>query len=216
MAGENPNEQVICYVSRHGTTDWNANSGNGGGRYRGQKDIPLDAQGREDAKEAARFLANIKFGQAWSSDLSRSKDTAKEILKGKGIKVIPLASLKPLDSGKFTGMQKDDAKEDMKYYQEHTDVRIPGGESIDGMHKRVRPPVFKAFRAGLRTGKPSLLAVHSSVIHSIGHLLHDDHTAALVEPGGVIEVIFDGKKFHAKPIFKAKNDKGTGEAHYAS
>jgi broad specificity phosphatase PhoE len=213
---ENPTGQVIAYVSRHGTTDWNSNGSNGGGKYRGQKDIPLDDKGREDAKEAADFLSKVPIGQAWSSDLSRAKDTAKEILKGRGIKSIPTTALRPLDSGKYTGMSKDDAKEDMKYYQEHTDVRIPGGESIDNMHKRVRPPLFKAFRAGLRTGKPSLLSVHSSVIHSLGHLLHDDHTRALVEPGGVIEVIFDGKKFHAKPIFKVREEDKAKQSAYAS
>ena len=199
MAVENPKDQVVAYILRHGSTKLNQEN-----RYRGQMDVPLDDQGKQDAKEAAEFLADKPIGQAWTSDLSRAKNTAKEVLKDRGIKPTSVKSLEPLDAGKYTGEKKDDLQEIMKRYHDDTSLRIPGGESIDDMHKRVRPPLFKAFRAGLRTGKPSLVSAHSSVIHSVGHLLHDDHKAALVEPGGVVAVVFDGKKFQAKPIFKPK------------
>jgi broad specificity phosphatase PhoE len=146
--------------------------------------------------------------------LDRATGTAKEILKGRGIKAVKTPALLPLDAGKFTGMKKDDAKADMKYYHDHTDERIPGGESIDGMHKRVRPLLFKGFRAGLRTGKPSLFSAHASVIHSLGAILHEDHKAALVEPGGVVAVTFNGKSFDAEPVLKPKQEKE--QSAYAS
>jgi broad specificity phosphatase PhoE len=202
-------DQVVAYIGRHGTTDLNKED-----KYRGQKDVPLDAQGRQDAKDQAKFMADKPIGQAWTSNLSRSKDTAKEVLKGRGIKATPLASLMPLDAGKFTGKKKGDHKEDMEYYHKHTDARIPGGESIDGMNKRTRSPLLKGLRAGVRTGKPSYFSAHSSVIHSLGNLLHGNHEHALVEPGGVVAVTFDGKKFHAKPVFKPKKEKQ--ESAYAS
>ena len=202
-------EKVVAYVVRHGTTKLNEEN-----RYRGQKNVPLDEKGKNDAKELAKFFADKQIGQAWTSPLIRATDTAKEILKPKGIKAAKAPALLPLDAGKFTGMKKDDAKADMKHYHEHTDERIPGGESIDGMHKRVRPILFKGFRAGIRSGKPSLFSAHSSVIHSLGAILHEDHKAALVEPGGVVAVVFDGKKFEAKPILKPKQEKE--ESAYAS
>ena len=209
MADEKPNDQVVAYVLRHGTTALNEEN-----KYRGQKNVPLDDKGKEDAKALAKFMADKPIGQVWTSDLSRAKDTIKEILKGRHIKAISLESLRPLDAGKFTGEKKDDHEEDMKYYHKHTDARIPGGESIDGMNKRVRVPLLRALRAGVRTGKPSLISAHSSVIHSLGNLLHGNHEHALVEPGGVVAVTFDGKKFHAKPIFKPKKE--TKETAYAS
>jgi broad specificity phosphatase PhoE len=202
-------DQVVAYIGRHGTTALNESD-----RYRGQADVPLDDQGKQDAKAQAKFMADKPIGQAWTSNLSRSKDTAKAVLKGRGIKAIPLSSLRPLDAGKFTGEKKSEHKEDMKYYHEHTDARIPGGESIDGMNKRVRPVLLKGLRAGVRTGKPSYFSAHSSVIHSLGNLLHGDHEHALVEPGGVVAVTFDGKKFQAKPVFKPKKEKQ--ESAYAS
>lgn len=202
-------EKTVAYVVRHGTTKLNEEN-----RYRGQKDVPLDEKGKNDAKELAKFFADKLIGQAWTSPLSRATATAKEILKGRGIKAVPVDGLLPLDAGKFTGMKKDDVQAAMKYYHEHTDERIPGGGSIDGMHKRVRPSLFKAFRAGLRSGKPSLISAHSSVIHSLGAILHENHKAALVEPGGVVKVMFDGKKFNAVPVLKPKQEKE--ESAYAS
>jgi len=202
-------DQVVAYVVRHGDTTLNDEN-----RYRGQKNVPLNDKGKNDAKELAKFFADKQIGQAWSSPLTRATDTVKEILKDKGLKATKVPGLLPLDAGKFTGMKKDDAKADMKYYHEHTDVRIPGGESIDGMHKRVRPALFKAFRAGLRTGKSSLISAHSSIIHSLGAILHEDHKAALVEPGGVVAITWDGKKFDAKPVLKPKQEKE--QSAYAS
>src|SRR5260370_17237862 len=153
MADEKKNKQIVAYVMRHGTTKLNEEN-----RYRGQKDTPLDDKGKKDAKELAKFFGNKKIGQAGTSPLGRAADTAKEVLKGKGIKAIKASALLPLDSGKFTGMKKDDANADMTYYHDHTSERIPGGESIDGMHKRVRPIFFKGFRAALTSGKPILIS----------------------------------------------------------
>ncbi|HZS43339.1 MAG TPA: histidine phosphatase family protein [Candidatus Paceibacterota bacterium] len=200
-------EKTVAFIVRHGSTRLNDEN-----KYRGQLDVPLDERGKREAKEVAEFLKNQPIGQAWTSDLRRAKDTAKEILKGRGLKAIPTEKLRPLDSGKFAGKSKDEYKEQMEYYHEHPEEKIPGGESINGANNRMRKPLLKAFRAGLR-GKPSLVSAHASVIHSAGHLLHNNHKAALVKPGGAVKVIYDGEKFKARPIFKAKME---DEKHYAS
>lgn len=200
--------KTVAYVVRHGDTEFNDEN-----KYRGQMDIPLNDNGKQDAKELAEILKDKPIGQAYTSDLSRARDTAREILKGRGIKATPVTALRPLDSGKFAGKSKDKYKKEMDYYHKHTDKRIPGGESIDDLHNRSRRPLLRAFRAGVR-GKPSLISAHSSIVHSVGDLLHGDHEHALVHPGGMVEIIWDGKKFHAEPVFKAK-DENKGD-HYAS
>jgi len=64
----------ILFV-RHGETDWNAE-----GRLQGQKDTPLNALGRVQAKEAGRRLgmlaSNIDALPWIVSPLSRTRETA--------------------------------------------------------------------------------------------------------------------------------------------
>ncbi|MCZ2804687.1 histidine phosphatase family protein [Modestobacter sp. VKM Ac-2983] len=61
-------------VWRHGRTEWNA-----AGRFQGQLDPPLDAEGRSQAARTAPHLAALLNGQETllvSSDLQRAVDTA--------------------------------------------------------------------------------------------------------------------------------------------
>jgi len=66
------------YFLRHGETDWNAE-----GRLQGQKDIPLNDRGREQARQAGRKLAKLLARQQtvhdellWcASPLSRAVET---------------------------------------------------------------------------------------------------------------------------------------------
>ena len=65
----------ILFFVRHGETDWNAE-----GRLQGQRDIPLNDVGREQAAMAGRMLARLTPDSAalpWLvSPLSRTQETA--------------------------------------------------------------------------------------------------------------------------------------------
>src|SRR5579885_2523768 len=98
-------EKTVAFIVRHGSTRLNDEN-----KYRGQLDVSLDERGKREAKEVAEFLKNQQIGQAWTSDLRRAKDTAKEILKGRGLKAIPTEKLRPLDSGKFGERAKTNIK----------------------------------------------------------------------------------------------------------
>ncbi|MDO4742344.1 MAG: histidine phosphatase family protein [Candidatus Saccharibacteria bacterium] len=63
---------------RHGETDWNLE-----GRLMGQKDVPLNERGREQAKVLRNKLADVGFDCCYSSPLSRAKETAEIICKDK-------------------------------------------------------------------------------------------------------------------------------------
>jgi len=72
------------YLFRHGTTNDNAE-----GIFSGWRDVPLNAKGIRDARIVALRLRDKKFELAFQSNLVRSKQTLKEVLKfHKNVKVI--------------------------------------------------------------------------------------------------------------------------------
>lgn len=203
-----PENQVVLYVVRHGQTILN-----GEGKFRGTIDVPLDEKGIKDAKQLAKFFENIKIGDAWSSSLDRATHTACIILDPKGLEASPTDELKSLDVGDLAGKLKSEHQAELEYYQEHTNEPFPGGESIQHFRARVRPPILRAIHAGIRNGSPSMIVSHASIVHETGNIIHQDHTSALVKPGGVVAVMYDGKHFTAVPIVKAEKPP---TLHYAS
>lgn len=188
----------VAYVVRHGTTELNSQ-----GKFRGDKDIPLDAKGRKDAQQAAEFLKDKDLGNAYSSDLSRAKDTAKAVVGDKFVDTTE--NLRPLDVGNLAGKKKSEHMSEIAAIQKDHSLRLPGSdENLADFDQRIRHPLLKAFHAGIRTGKPSVVFTHASVIHGLGHLLHNDHEHNLVKPGGIVQVSFNGKDFIAEPVFKSK------------
>jgi len=63
----------VCrlYLVRHGTTTMNVEN-----RYRGRRDIPLDAQGYQDAVDAARRLSTADVAAVYTGPLRRTIATA--------------------------------------------------------------------------------------------------------------------------------------------
>lgn len=64
--------QII--LVRHGRTPWNKDK-----IFRGSKDIPLDDIGREEAWALGEWLKEETIHAAYSSPLSRARDTAMAI-----------------------------------------------------------------------------------------------------------------------------------------
>ncbi|GAA5877378.1 hypothetical protein JCM3774_003579 [Rhodotorula dairenensis] len=68
---------VTVTIVRHGETDHNK-----AGIVQGHLDVPLNAQGVAQASVTGRWFAEqgIRFDEAWSSDLSRARVTAEQIV----------------------------------------------------------------------------------------------------------------------------------------
>jgi probable phosphoglycerate mutase len=70
------------YFIRHGQTDWNAI-----GRMQGQSDIPLNATGLQQAKEAAEKFVGLDIDRIVSSPLKRASVTAQIICDRIGARI---------------------------------------------------------------------------------------------------------------------------------
>lgn len=62
---------LIC---RHGETEWNKAR-----KFQGSMDIPLNSEGREQARRIAEVMSGEGLSGVWTSPLSRAHDTAKRI-----------------------------------------------------------------------------------------------------------------------------------------
>ena len=89
----------VIYLIRHGETEWNSQ-----GRIQGHTDIGLSEIGHSQAVSTAKRLENIKFDAAYSSDLTRTKDTAKVILGNSSTPLQATETLREYNKGVFEGL----------------------------------------------------------------------------------------------------------------
>jgi broad specificity phosphatase PhoE len=129
----------ICtlYLIRHGTTTMNVEN-----RYRGRRDVPLDAQGWADAVEAARELSPMGIAAVYAGPLRRTINTAQVIADECRIPDVRiLHGLVNLDYGEWEGMTSEEASmfdpHAFKLYSESPNEAIcPNGERLaDGQER---------------------------------------------------------------------------------
>ena len=97
----------VCriYLVRHGTTTLNVEN-----RYRGRRDIPLDAQGYQDAVDAARRLSGVGLAAVYTGPLRRTIATAQIIADEARVPDIRiLHGLNNVDYGAWEGMTAEEA-----------------------------------------------------------------------------------------------------------
>lgn len=181
---------------RHGETDWNRTR-----RAQGQADVPLNDEGRAQALEAARHLADVDVVAVYSSDLGRAVDTAAPIADKHGLEVRTDPRLREIDQGEWEGVPVDEIKErwpelwgPARHWR-----RRPGGESP----AEVRVRALAALRDIVRSHPDGAVVVasHGGTIRWIGAaaLGLDDRGSARMHGlanGGIVSVearIEDGR-----------------------
>ena len=103
--------------------------------FTGRIDSPLTARGREQAATVAQHLGPVRFDRIISSALSRTKDTAAEIARGRGIPVEPIADLNEIDVGDASGKPFDELR-GLPGASDDGFRQWPGGESLEQVHRR--------------------------------------------------------------------------------
>ncbi|MBM4286475.1 MAG: histidine phosphatase family protein [Deltaproteobacteria bacterium] len=146
---------------RHGQTPWNRDK-----IFRGSKDIPLNDQGREEARLAGEWLRGETIHAAYTSPLSRSRDTAQAIAVHHGLAVQDLPGLTDLCYGDWEGLPLTEVK--VKYADLYRQwersphlVRFPGGETLAEVRARAWDAVMQA--CARHPGRTVLLSAHRAV-----------------------------------------------------
>ena len=116
------------YVVRHGTTTMNVQN-----RYRGRRDIPLDAQGYQDAVDAARRLSTEGLTAVYTGPLRRTIATAQIIADEARVPDIRiLHGLVNLDYGDWEGMTADLRDTEARYLHVSRGPRRASADRRDG------------------------------------------------------------------------------------
>ena len=174
-------------IFRHGETDWNVQE-----RFQGHMDIPLNEQGREQARRLAPTLAQYKLEAVLASDLSRAHETGQIVARALSIPVFTDVDLREAHLGAAQGMTRPEIE--FKFGLElatrwrswkavDADISYPGGETGDAIRARA----FRAMERFLRAQPFQIIGVasHGGVIRRVMQHLLPKHAGPVPIPNGV-------------------------------
>ena len=175
----------VCelYLIRHGTTTLNVQN-----RYRGRRDVPLDAQGWADAVDAARQLSPVGLTAVYAGPLRRTINTAQVIADECRIPDVRiLHGLVNLDYGEWEGMTAEEAAMfDPSAFQLYTDdpsrALCPNGERLTDAQERM----IEAVRliGSRHEGERVAAVTHAVMIRLVVARLLDRHGSSWRIPVG--------------------------------
>jgi broad specificity phosphatase PhoE len=130
------------FLVRHGTTTLNVQN-----RYRGRRDVPLDAQGYQDAVDAARELSGCGVAAVYTGPLRRTVATAQIIADEARVPDLRiLHGLNNVDYGVWEGLTAQEAEQhdpvSFAAYRTSPEVAVcPAGERLTDAQARITQAV---------------------------------------------------------------------------
>ncbi len=147
-------------IVRHGETDANAEQ-----IIQGQTDTELNEKGKEQAKKAAFRFKNEKIDAIFSSDLTRTKQTAAEIARFHNIPIQYTKELRERNYGSVEMKTKDEYYDVIeKSGKTRHEFKPDGGESFKEVMERA-----KKFLKKMRKyeGKTGVIVSHGGFIRML-------------------------------------------------
>lgn len=131
-------DECQLFLVRHGTTTLNVQN-----RYRGRRDVPLDAQGYQDAVDAARQLSSTGLTAVYTGPLRRTIATAQIIADEARVPDLRiLHGLNNVDYGAWEGLTAEEASmyspETFSLYRTDPHHAVcPAGERLSDAQSRM-------------------------------------------------------------------------------
>jgi len=160
---------------RHGITDWNK-----AGRWHGQSDISINAEGRAEADKDAQILKSYTIDKVYISQLRRTQETFAEIDKTLhlAVPIITAAALNERDYGIYTGQNKWQVKtqlgeETFNHLRRDWDYPIPEGESLKDVYERIVPYYQSQILPDLQAGLNVLIVSSGNTLRALTKFLEN-------------------------------------------
>lgn len=144
---------------RHGDVE-------GGKLLLGHTDSPLSDEGRQAVRLTAAKLASTKIDALYSSDLSRSVESASIIGEARGLPATRVSAFRELHMGEWDGLHtsevfKTQREELDRWWRDPAGYRTPGGEGLADLHARVVPALMEVVER--HRGETVCLVAHGGV-----------------------------------------------------
>lgn len=158
---------------RHGQSIWNLEN-----RFTGWVDVPLTAQGVEEARSAGKKLHSLNIDVAYTSVLRRAEHSLDLIIETMGIElpIIRDQALNERHYGDLQGLNKEDTAkkfgdEQVKIWRRSYDIPPPNGEALKNTAERTLPFFERCILGDIRQGKDVLVVAHGNSNRSIVMML---------------------------------------------
>lgn len=179
---------------RHGATAWNEE-----GRWQGFTDISITDSGKEEIKQAAQSIKDIRIDLAYTSNLTRTKESYQEIVRELGLAcpVVHEAALNERDYGIYNGKNKQEVRqelgeEEFEKLRRDFDYPVPAGETLKNVYERVVPFYKQKILNDLKSGKNVLVVSSGNTIRALIKYLENisDEDIARVDLGFGAVLVF--------------------------
>ena len=198
--------KTTLILIRHGESEANREH-----VFAGQKDVKLLDQGVEQAKKAAKFIAeNDNVDNVYSSDLQRAYQTGECIAELFGIDVIKNKNLREIYAGMWQGRKFSDIvslyeKDYSCWLNDIGNCTCTGGESVKQLADRVLSALTEI--AEQNSGKTVVVATHATPIRAMqclwcGKRLDEMKSVPWVSNASITEVIYKDGTWHLTQIGK--------------
>ena len=182
-------------------------------RVYGRLDVPLSADGLEDARRAAERLAERPLEAVWSSGLVRAEAGAELLRQGRELARHIDARLEEIDRGRWAGrsfaaIESDEPGALARWSADPGRLRSPEGESLADVAARALPALGELAR--LHPGGEVAVVAHSWVIRvAVCHTLELPLRAAPrldLPPGSLTTIDWPVHDLAAEREFESDGD----------
>jgi alpha-ribazole phosphatase/probable phosphoglycerate mutase len=139
----------------------------GAGKFVGQQDEPLSAEGRRQLKGLVRKLSSFQFHAVFVSDLSRAVATALPAAQRQKLELQIRPGLREMHFGRWQGLsweqiQKREPRAANRWLRQFASESIPGAERLPQFKRRVKAELQAIVDA--HRGRCVLVVTHAGVI----------------------------------------------------
>jgi len=135
--------------------------------YAAAINVNLTEYGRLQAEKTAAFLRDYPIDRAYSSPMVRVIQTAKPIIRDRGLDLEIVPDLREIYGGVWEGLTYEEIESNYPvnrdlWYHDFINCICPGGDSVSDLYNRVRPAFEKIIADNY--GKTILVASHATPI----------------------------------------------------